>query len=69
MKKIFKKNPVDLSLKKKQIAYCFELPFGIIYFSSYVNIETMNIISSDVEVNKILANNSKKLFYCCLNNY
>ena len=29
---------------------CSELPFGIIPFCSYVNIETMNIISSDVEI-------------------
>ena len=34
--------------------YCFELPFGIILFSSYVNTETVGIISSDVEVNKVL---------------
>ena len=31
-----------------------ELPFGIISSSSYDNIETMNIISSDVERNKVL---------------
>ena len=29
--------------------YYFELAFGIISHSSYVNIETMDIISSDVE--------------------
>ena len=29
----------------------------------------MNIISSDVEMNKVLANNPGNLFYCCLNNY
>ena len=48
--------PVDSSLKNKRIAYCFELPFGIICFSSYVNIETMNIISSDKKTNEFLAN-------------
>ena len=51
---------VDLSLKTKRIAYYFELSFGIISFSSYVNIERMNIIFSDVELNKILANNPNK---------
>ena len=33
-----------------RIASCFELPFGITSSSSHVNIETMNIISSDVEM-------------------
>ena len=61
-------NPVDSSLKNKRIAYCLELPFGIISSPTYVNIETMKIISSDVEMNKVLANNPNDLFYCCLNN-
>ena len=39
-----KKRPVDLGLKNKQIAFYYELPFGILSFSSYVDIETMNII-------------------------
>ena len=34
------------------MAYCFDLLFGIISPFSYVNIETMNIISSDVEANE-----------------
>ena len=49
--KYLKIKPIDLSLKDKYIAYCHELPFGIISPSSYVNIETMNIICSDVEIN------------------
>ena len=60
---------VDLSLKNKSIAYCFELPLGIISFSSFVNIVTTNIFSLDLEMNKLLANNPDKLFYCCLNKY
>ena len=32
-------------------------------FSSYVNIETMNIIPSDVERNEVLANNLNNLFH------
>ena len=47
--KNLKIKPVDLSLEDKFITYCFELPCGIVSHSSYVNIETMNIISSDVE--------------------
>ena len=60
--------PVDLTLKNKGIASCFELLFGIISCSSFVNIEKMNIISSDVEMKKVLADNPSNLFYCCLNN-
>ena len=52
--------PIDLSLENKCITFRFELPFGIINFSSYVNIETINIISPDVEMNKPLANNPIK---------
>ena len=47
--KTLKIKPIDSSLKGKCIAYCFGLAFGIISPSSYVNTETMNIISSDVE--------------------
>ena len=43
---------IYLSLKDKYMAYCFDLLFGIISPFSYVNIETMNIISSDVEANE-----------------
>ena len=47
----FKIKPIDSNFDKKQIAYCPDLPFGIISFNSFVNIKTMNIIFSDVEVN------------------
>ena len=60
---------VDLSLKNKSIAYCFELPLAIISFSSFANIVTANIISLLVEMNKFLANNPNNLFYCGLNKY
>ena len=36
------------NLVTKEIAYCFELPFGILTFNSYVDVEKMCIISSDV---------------------
>ena len=61
------KTSIDSSLENKRIAYCFELPFGIISISSYVNTETMNIISSDLKMNTVLANNPNNLFYSCLN--
>ena len=59
---------IDSSFKNKHTTYCLELPFRIISFSSYANIETMNTISSDVKINEFLANNPSNLFYCCLNN-
>ena len=37
--------------------------FGMISFSSYVNIETVNIIFFDVLMNKVLANNPSNSFY------
>ena len=48
--KKIKIKPIDSSFKNKPIAYCLELRFGIISSSSYVNIETMNIISSAVKI-------------------
>ena len=44
--KNLKIEPTDLSLKGKCITYCPELPFEIFSPCSYLNIETMNIISS-----------------------
>ena len=64
--KDLKVKPIDSSFKNKRVAYCFELPFGIISSSSYVNTETMNIISSDVGMNKVLINNPSNLIYCLL---
>ena len=46
------KNPIDLSIKNKQMAFCSDLPFGIISFPSCVDIESLNIISSDVDMNE-----------------
>ena len=50
--KNLKIKPIDSNFNNKQIAYCPDLPFGIISFNSFFNIGTMNIISSDVEVNE-----------------
>ena len=55
--------PIDITLKNKCIAYCPELPFGILSFSSHADIEAMNIISSNAEINeyKLLGVKSNKL--------
>ena len=50
--KNLKTKPVVLVLKDKCIALCSEFSFGIISFSNYVHIDTMNIISSDSEINE-----------------
>ena len=34
-----RKKPIDLSIKNKQIAFCSNLPFGILPLSSCVDIE------------------------------
>ena len=49
----------------KEMAYCFELPFGILTFNSYVDFEKRCIISSDVKINeyKILCINILSLSY------
>ena len=41
---------IDLDLNNKPIAYHPELPYGIISSNSYINIETMKIIYSDVGI-------------------
>ena len=45
-KKHLRIEPIDLNFKDKCIAYCPELSIGIMSRSNYLNIETMNIISS-----------------------
>ena len=56
------KKPIDLSIRNKQIAFCSNLPFGILSFSNYVDIKAVNIISSDVQTDeyKLLGTKSKK---------
>ena len=53
------------NLVNKAIAYCFKLPFGILTFNSYVDIEKMCIISSDIKINeyKLLCINILSLSY------
>ena len=54
--------PIDSNLKNKCIVYCLEVLFGILSFSTYVDIKAMNIISSDVTNEyKLLGVELKKL--------
>ena len=73
-----REHPIDLSIKNKQIVYCSYLPSGTLLQSSYVDIESTNIISSDaltreykllgtkpkeiVDNSKILKENAKSIF-------
>ena len=58
-----RKKSIDLSIKNKQKTFCSNLPFGILSLSSYVDIESMNIISSNVDMNeyKLLVTKSKQI--------
>ena len=49
----------------KKIVYCFELPFGIVTFNSYVDIEKMRIVSTGLKINeyKLLCINTLSLSY------
>ena len=49
--KNLKIEPIDSNLRDKCIAYCNELHFGIIPPSCFFYTETINIISSDTEIN------------------
>ena len=50
--KNLKTKPIDLSKKHKCMAYCSELPFGILFYSSYIDLEKTKIVSSIVEKNE-----------------
>ena len=59
--KNLKIKPIDSSLKDKCIAYCPELPFGMLSACSYLNIKTINIISSDTRLTKNLSGILKEM--------
>ena len=60
--KNFKTKPIDLSNKNKCMTYCSKLPFGILSYSSYIDLEKMKVVSSVVKKNecKLLGTKSKK---------
>ena len=51
MEKIFWKKSVNFGIKTNK-SFCFNLPFGMLSFSSYVDIESMNIIPLEVDINE-----------------
>ena len=54
---------IDLDIKNEFITCCDDLPLGILSYSSYINFDTMEIISSTAEKNKykILGTKSVKV--------
>lgn len=52
MEKNQKMKPIDSSIENKKIVFCYGLPFAILSFNNYLNIESMNFISSDVQTNE-----------------
>ena len=47
---------IDIDLDGKSVTHNPELLFGLISMSEYINIDTMNIIFSDVEINHSIIN-------------
>ena len=54
--------PIDSSNKNKCMAYCSELPFGILSYSSYIDLEKMKIVFCKIEKDehRLLGTKSKK---------
>ena len=42
------KRPIHLGIKNKIMAYCSDLPYGILSYSSYIDHKKMKIVSSFV---------------------
>ena len=47
--KNFKTKSIDLSNKNKCMAYCTELPYGILSYSRYIDLEKMKVVFSVVK--------------------
>ena len=48
----FKTKPIDLSNKNKCMTYCGELPFGILSYCKYIDLEKIRIVSSKIKKNE-----------------
>ena len=61
--KKLKIKPIDLTNKNKCMAYCSKLHFGILSYSSYIDLEKMKTVSSILEKNeyKPLGTKSNKM--------
>ena len=47
--KSFKTKPIDSSNKNKCMAYCGELPFGILSYCRKIDLDKMKIVSCKIE--------------------
>ena len=43
---------VDSSIRNKEMAFCYELPFAILPFNICLDVRSMNIVSSSKEINE-----------------
>ena len=61
--KKLKVKPIDLSNKNKCMAYCSKLPFGILSYSSYIDLEKMKIVFCAIKENeyKLLETKSERM--------
>ena len=52
--------------KSKCMAYCGELPFGILSYCRYTDLEKMKVVSCNIEKHeyRLLGTKSKKIGYC-----
>ena len=57
------KKAIDPDIRDRFIAYCDELPFGTLSYSSYIDLNTMKIVPSVIfdDEYKLLGTESKKL--------
>ena len=57
------KKSIDLGIRDEFIAYCDELPFGILSYSSYLDLKKMKIVPSVIfdDEYKLLGTKSKKM--------
>ena len=64
--KSFRIKYIDSSNKNECMVYCNELPYGILSYSSYINLEEMIVVYSVVEKNEynFLGTKSEKNGYC-----
>ena len=61
--KKLKTKHIDSRNKNKCMAYCSELPYGVLSYSSYIDLEKMKVVSSVVKKHeyKLLGTKSKNV--------
>ena len=68
MKELRIETKLNKLAKNLDIRFIKGTNISILNIAEYIG-NTKNLISSDVEMNKLLASDSINLFFCCFNNY